>query len=43
MKPWEKPVDFPARNEIQLKMNNIFKVWSALIIIVIIALYIIFF
>ena len=43
MKPLEKPAELPVRNEIQVKMNNAIKVWSVLIIIVIITLYIIFF
>ncbi|NOY38270.1 MAG: solute:sodium symporter family transporter [Chlorobi bacterium] len=43
IKPLEKPVKFPERNEIKLKINNTIKIWSALIIIAITALYIIFF
>lgn len=43
IKPLEKPVVLPVRNEIQVKMNNTIKVWSVLLIIVTISLYIIFF
>lgn len=43
MKPLEKPVIIPVRNEIQVKMTNTIKVWSVLLIIVIVTLYIIFF
>jgi len=43
MKPLEKPVELPVRNEIQVKMTNTIKVWSALLITVTISLYIIFF
>ncbi len=41
--PLEKPFELPVRNEIKVKMNNTIKVWSALLIIVTISLYIIFF
>lgn len=43
MKPLEKPAVLPVRNEIKLKMNNTIKIWSALLIIVTMALYFIFF
>jgi SSS family solute:Na+ symporter len=43
LNPMNKPIEYPVRNEIQVTISNTVKVWSVLIIIATISLYIIFF
>ena len=41
--PLEEAVTFPVRNDVEYKLSNTVKIWSALIVIAVIGLYIIFF
>ncbi len=43
IKPLEIPVKFPIRNEMKLKTSNTVKIWSALLVICTVSLYVIFF
>jgi SSS family solute:Na+ symporter len=43
IQPLQKVVTIPVRNDIQLKMSNTVKIWSILLALAIISLYIIFF
>lgn len=43
LKPLDKPVVYPVRNEIQITRSNTVLIWSVLVIIATISLYIIFF
>jgi uncharacterized sodium:solute symporter family permease YidK len=43
IRPLQKAVTIPVRNDIQLKMSKTVKIWSILLALAIISLYIIFF